>query len=257
MIASSPSDDCKPLQLGHGRSGGCDERCGICAPWPQPLTPSPRMAVATRSPSRVRRAPLDAAGGSPGRGLPPPSTAAPKAISPCVRSLVIIEVTQQVVDIIVEPSQILGRVIRYNDPGLTCQSAPKRNPGSASNCDPHQRLRSGRPRSPWRGPARVAPCPHERRAWGGAVGPRGRSAGPRASGSVFEAPALVAGFENVAVVREAVEQRRRHSAAEPAEWRLDASGTRPFTFHRTARPKRSKLANFAICGRLIAIMKER
>jgi len=179
MIASSPSDDCKPLQLGHGRSGGCDERCGICAPWPQPLTPSPRMAVATRSPSRVRRAPLDAAGGSPGRGLPPPSTAAPKAISPCVRSLVIIEVTQQVVDIIVEPSQILGRVIRYNDPGLTCQSAPKRNPGSASNCDPHQRLRSGRPRSPWRGPARVAPCPHERRAWGGAVGPRGRSAGHR------------------------------------------------------------------------------
>jgi len=45
-----------------------------------------------------------------------------------------------------------------------CQSAPKRDPESASNHDPHRWLRSGRPRSPRRGPARVAQCPHERRS---------------------------------------------------------------------------------------------
>ena len=39
-----------------------------------------------------------------------------------------------------------------------CQSARKRDPGSAANLDPHRRLSSGRPRSPWRGPARVAIC---------------------------------------------------------------------------------------------------
>jgi hypothetical protein len=52
----------------------------------------------------------------------------------------------------------------------------------------------------------------ERRAWGGAVDPRGRSAmgSDRGSGAVFEAPALVAGFENVAVMGQAIEQRRRH-----------------------------------------------
>src|SRR5258707_1155641 len=32
----------------------------------------------------------------------------------------------------------------------------------------------------------------------------------RGSGAVFEAPALVAGFENVAVMGQAIEQRRRH-----------------------------------------------
>ena len=45
-----------------------------------------------------------------------------------------------------------------------CQSAPKRDPESAPNRDPHRRLSSGRPRSPWRGPARVAQCPHKRRS---------------------------------------------------------------------------------------------
>src|SRR6266478_5173274 len=96
-----------------------------------------------------------------------------------------------------------------------CQSARKRDPGSASNRNPYRRLRSGRPRSPWRGPARDAPCPHERRS-----GARGEAlwapgGDPRwvrtvMSGAVLETPALVAGFENVAVVGEAVEQRRRH-----------------------------------------------
>src|SRR5262245_9101250 len=50
----------------------------------------------------------------------------------------------------------------------------------------------------------------ERCAWGGAVGPPGAIRGPRASGPVFEAPGLVAGFENVAVVRETVQEGRRH-----------------------------------------------
>src|SRR5260221_9903155 len=34
-----------------------------------------------------------------------------------------------------------------------CQTARKRDPESAPNRDPYRRLRSGRPRSPWRGPA--------------------------------------------------------------------------------------------------------
>src|SRR5262245_11194559 len=42
------------------------------------------------------------------------------------------------------------------------------------------------------------------------VRPPGATRGPRASGPVFEAPALVAGFENVAVVGQPVEQRRGH-----------------------------------------------
>jgi hypothetical protein len=55
-----------------------------------------------------------------GRGLPPPSAArsATTTISPRVRSFVVIEITQQVVESLVEPSQILGRVIRHNNPGL-------------------------------------------------------------------------------------------------------------------------------------------
>src|SRR4051794_31043122 len=96
-----------------------------------------------------------------------------------------------------------------------CQTARKRDPVSAPNRDPHRRLRSGRPRSPWRGPARDAQCPHKRRSgargealWTPGGDPRwARTVG---SGAVFEAPALVAGFENVAVMGQAIEQRRRH-----------------------------------------------
>src|SRR5271170_5393402 len=61
-----------------------------------------------------------------------------------------------------------------------CQSARKRDPESALNRHPYQRLRSGRPRSPWRGPARDAPCLDERRSgargealWAPGVDPRG------------------------------------------------------------------------------------
>jgi hypothetical protein len=66
-----------------------------------------------------------------------------------------------------------------------CQSAPKRDPESAFNSDPHQRLSSGRPRSPRRGPARVAQCPHERRsdARGEALWAPGGD--PRATGLSF------------------------------------------------------------------------
>ncbi len=64
-----------------------------------------------------------------------------------------------------------------------CQSARKRDPGSAPNRDPYRRLSSGRPRSPRRGPARVAQCPHERRS-----GARGEAlwapgGDPRATGA--------------------------------------------------------------------------
>ena len=68
---------------------------------------------------------------------------------------------------------------------LECQSAPKRDPESAFNSDPHQRLSSGRPRSPRRGPTRVAQCPHERRsdARGEALWAPGGD--PRATGFSF------------------------------------------------------------------------
>jgi len=67
-----------------------------------------------------------------------------------------------------------------------CQSARKRDPESASNDDPYRRLSSGRPRSPRRGPARVAQCPHERRSdargealWARGGDPRATVAGLR------------------------------------------------------------------------------
>jgi hypothetical protein len=108
-----------------------------------------------------------------------------------------------------------GRAARSEPVSLPCQSAWKQDPGSASNRDPYRRLRSGRPRSPWRGPARVAQCPDERRseARGEALWiPGGDPRAPRPSGSIFEAPALVAGFENVAMMGQPVEQCGCHFA---------------------------------------------
>src|SRR5271168_3595654 len=77
-------------------------------------------------------------------------------------------------------NQVWCADITYIPMAKGCQSAPKRDPRSASNRNPHQRLRSGRPRSPWRGPARDAPCLHERRSgargealWAPGVDPRG------------------------------------------------------------------------------------
>src|SRR5438270_485357 len=112
-------------------------------------------------------------------------------------------------------AEISAAAIPWADCKVACQTARKRNPESAPNRDPHRRLRSGRPRSPWRGPARDAQCPHKRRSgargealWTPGGDPRwARSVG---SGAVFEAPALVDGFENVAVMGQAIEQRRRH-----------------------------------------------
>src|SRR5438105_15808289 len=59
------------------------------------------------------------------------------------------------------------------------------------------------------GAARVGRC----------CGPPGAIRGPSGtSGSVFESPALVAGFEYVAVVREAVEQGRGHLGVGEDGW---------------------------------------
>ncbi len=68
-----------------------------------------------------------------------------------------------------------------------------------------------RPRSPRRGPARVAQCPHERRS-----GARGRCLFAHRgkpgwySGAVLKAPALVAGLDDFAVMGQAIEERGRH-----------------------------------------------
>src|ERR1700755_3312886 len=74
--------------------------------------------------------------------------------------------------------------------------------------------RAGRPGSPWRGPARGAEWPPgaaERHARGGAVDPPGRPAGGGVrgggSGAVLEAPALVSGLDDVAVVGQAIQER--------------------------------------------------
>lgn len=80
---------------------------------------------------------------------------------------------------------------------------------------------AGRPGSPRKGPARDAACPCERRGgtrgkalWthlgdpAGGWGPgRGDGFG---LGAVFEAPALVAGFDDLAVMGEPIEERGRH-----------------------------------------------
>jgi hypothetical protein len=67
------------------------------------------------------------------------------------------------------------------------------------------------PGSEQEGPARVAQCPHERRS-----GARGRYLFAHRgkpgwhSGAVLEAPALVAGFDDFAVMGQAVEERGCH-----------------------------------------------
>ena len=94
---------------------------------------------------------------------------------------------------------------------LPCQTARNRDPGSASKRDPSPALGQACPGSEQEGPARVAQCPHERRS-----GARGRCLFAHRgkpgwhSGAVFEAPALVAGFEDFAMMGQAIEERRRH-----------------------------------------------
>jgi hypothetical protein len=94
---------------------------------------------------------------------------------------------------------------------LVCQTASNRDPGSASKRDPSPALGQACPGSEQEGPARVAQCPHERRS-----GARGRCLFAHRgkpgwhSGAVFEAPALVAGFDDFAMMRETVEERGCH-----------------------------------------------
>src|ERR1700730_4215729 len=92
-----------------------------------------------------------------------------------------------------------------------CQTASNRDPGSAWKRDPSPALGQACPGSEQEGPARVAQCPHERRS-----GARGRCLFAHRgkpgwhSSAVFEAPALVAGFDDFAVMRQSIEQRGRH-----------------------------------------------
>jgi hypothetical protein len=88
------------------------------------------------------------------------------------------------------------------------QTASNRDPGSASKRDRARAFGQACPGSEQEGPARVAQCPHERRS-----GARGRCLFAHRgkpgwhSGAVFETPALVAGFDNFAMMGQAVEER--------------------------------------------------
>ena len=94
---------------------------------------------------------------------------------------------------------------------LACQTASNRDPGSAWKRDPSRALGQACPGSEQEGPARVAQCLHERRS-----GARGRYLFAHRgkpgwhSGAVLEAPALVAGFDDFAVMGQAVEERGCH-----------------------------------------------
>jgi len=94
---------------------------------------------------------------------------------------------------------------------IACQTASNRDPRSASKRDPSPALGQACPGSEQEGPARVAQCPHERRS-----GARGRCLFAHRgkpgwhSGAVFEAPALVAGFDDFAVMGQTVEKRGCH-----------------------------------------------
>src|SRR4051794_20240825 len=82
-----------------------------------------------------------------------------------------------------------------------CQTARNRDPGSASKRDPSPALGQACPGSEQEGPARVAQCPHERRS-----DARGRCLFAHRgkpgwhSRAVFETPALVAGFDDFAMM---------------------------------------------------------
>src|SRR5215467_15751594 len=94
---------------------------------------------------------------------------------------------------------------------LACQTARNRDPGSAWKRDPLVALGPACPGSEQEGPPRVAQCPHERRS-----GARGRCLLAHRgkpgwhSGAVLEAPAVVSGLDDFAVMGQAVEQRGGH-----------------------------------------------
>ena len=94
-----------------------------------------------------------------------------------------------------------------------CQTAGKGDPGSASKRDPSSTSGQGCPGSEQEGPARVAQCPHKRRsdARGRCLfAHRGKPGWYGGSGAVLEAPALVAGFDDFAVMGQPIEQRGGH-----------------------------------------------
>src|SRR5205814_3416497 len=92
-----------------------------------------------------------------------------------------------------------------------CQTASNRDPGSAWKRDPSQASGQACPGSEQEGPARVAQCPHQRRS-----GARGRCLFAHRgkpgwhSAAVFEAPALVAGFDDFTMMGQTIEERGRH-----------------------------------------------
>src|SRR5246127_4751351 len=92
-----------------------------------------------------------------------------------------------------------------------CQTASNRDPGSACKRDPSMASGQACPGRENEGPARVAQWPH-----GGGSGGRGggrfahRGKPGWHSRAVFEAPALVPGFDDFAMMGEAVEERGCH-----------------------------------------------
>jgi hypothetical protein len=103
---------------------------------------------------------------------------------------------------------------------IECQTASNRDPGSAWKRDPSLALGQACPGSEQEGPARVAPCPHERRS-----GARGRCLFAHRgkpgwhSGAVFEAPALVAGFDDFAAAHPGTRSAASHCRRSgPAFW---------------------------------------
>ena len=92
-----------------------------------------------------------------------------------------------------------------------CQRQEVRHPDLAWKRDPSRAMGQALPGSEQEGPARGAQCLYERRS-----GARGRylfaDRGKPGwhSGAVLEAPALVAGFDDFAVMGQAVEERGCH-----------------------------------------------
>src|SRR6201993_4969422 len=87
----------------------------------------------------------------------------------------------------------------------TCQTASNRDPGSACKRDPSLASGQACPGSEQEGPALVAQCLHERRcgARGWCLFAHWGKPGWH-SGAVFKAPALVAGFDDFAMMGQAV-----------------------------------------------------
>src|SRR4051794_3408760 len=100
-------------------------------------------------------------------------------------------------------------------------------PRSASNRAPCMVSGQVCPGSEWEGPARVAECLHERRSGGRGrdlFAHRGKPGWYALSGAVLKAPTLVAGFDDVAVMSQPIQQRGCHFGI-PEPYRLPPSVT--------------------------------